>query len=117
MRTLTLVGFLIVFAGCGDTSTTSNPDASSSTDGSTSSDGNSNNDGSGGQDGAPNDSANDLGSGGDSPDETGAGPCNPNDPSTCPNGKKCCSEPTHTNPPSVYECVMPNPDGSCPLYP
>ena len=43
--------------------------------------------------------------------------CNPNIPTSCPEGKKCCSEPTHQNPPSAYVCVTPSSGGICPQQP
>jgi hypothetical protein len=42
--------------------------------------------------------------------------CNPNDPTSCGQGQKCCSEPTHKMPPSAYICVTPN-NGACPMFP
>jgi hypothetical protein len=42
--------------------------------------------------------------------------CNPNDPSSCSKGLKCCSEPTHKQPPSAFICVTPL-NGVCPQLP
>ncbi len=43
--------------------------------------------------------------------------CNPNVANSCGAGKKCCSEPTHKDPPSAYVCVTPTGNGTCPLLP
>ena len=46
---------------------------------------------------------------------TGADPsqCKP----ACGEGKLCCSEPTHMNPPSAGMCVAPSSSGTCPEQP
>ena len=76
-------------------------------------------DGASNPDGSSNDSsANDSSNGGDSSFMDDAGnTCDPNDSTTCPMGKKCCSEPTHKMPPTIYECVTPTSGGTCPLLP
>ncbi|CAN5655174.1 hypothetical protein BH09MYX1_BH09MYX1_03040 [soil metagenome] len=43
--------------------------------------------------------------------------CDPNVSLSCPEGKKCCSEPTHQNPPTAYVCVTPSGGGLCPQQP
>ncbi len=35
----------------------------------------------------------------------------------CGSGLKCCSEPTHMNPPTHDICVPPDSNGTCPAYP
>jgi hypothetical protein len=35
----------------------------------------------------------------------------------CGDSLKCCSEPTHTQPPTHDICVMPQMDGTCPQFP
>jgi hypothetical protein len=35
----------------------------------------------------------------------------------CAAGLKCCSEPTHMQPPSHDICVTPQMDGTCPQFP
>jgi len=119
---------------CGSSSSGSTA-ADASTDGSVGSDGSSQDDSAAAGDGSsPDDGATvadvsvadsgggDSGGGSDSGTGTGTGdanqtPCDPNDPSTCATGAKCCSEPTHMNPPTVYECVPPEANGACPMYP
>ena len=97
-------------------------DGSSQDDSAAAGDGSSQNDGSAAPDVGVDDSGGDSGGGSDAGTGTGTGdanqtPCDPNDPSTCAKGDKCCSEPTHMNPPSVYECVPPEANGACPMYP
>lgn len=101
---------LVICAACGDSTSTNPIDAS--LDHSSTADS--------GSDG----SAKDSSSNGDSstvdssiPYEAGSlDMCNPNDPSTCGQGQKCCSEPTHKMPPSAYICVTPN-GSACPMFP
>jgi hypothetical protein len=97
-------------------------DGSSQDDSAAAQDGSSPDDGSTVPDVSVADSGGDSGGGSDSGTATGTGdanqtPCDPNDPSTCATGDKCCSEPTHMNPPSVYECVPPEANGACPMNP
>ncbi len=42
--------------------------------------------------------------------------CDPQD-DKCATGLKCCSEPTHMQPPSQNICVTPQTDGTCPMFP
>ena len=69
-------------------------------------------------DGAVSDSSADDSSwiGDSQPDDAG-NLCDPNNPKSCPLNMKCCSEPTHKMPPSIYECVTPGTNGTCPLFP
>jgi len=113
---LILLPLSFVTAACGDTTSTPPIDASpdqavtsdAATDGSTA-------DGSVKQDGATPDATSDDSS---IPYEAGSlDQCNPNVPSSCAQGKKCCSEPTHQVPMSAYVCVTPNGNGTCPALP
>lgn len=116
MRSTWLILLSFAAAACGDTTTTPPVDASAdqavasdaAADGSTG-------DGSVKPDSAIADSAVDDSS---IPYEAGSlDQCNPNVSSSCAQGKKCCSEPTHQIPMSAYVCVTPNGNGTCPALP
>jgi hypothetical protein len=103
-------------SACGGTTSTPPIDASSdqAATGDAANDG-STGDGSVKQDGATADSSTDDSS---IPYEAGSlDQCNPNVPSSCAQGKKCCSEPTHQVPMSAYMCVTPPGNGGCPALP
>jgi hypothetical protein len=108
----------LIFAAltaCGSSST-DNTTVDASSDHASGGDGSSQDDGSTSQDGSMADSSNvgDSGTGSGDADQL---PCDPNNPATCATGHKCCSEPTHKTPPTIYECVPPQANGSCPMYP
>jgi len=114
---LILLPLFFVTAACGDTTSTppidASPDQAVTSDGSTP-DG-SKPDSSVIPDAAVADSAADDSS---IPYEAGSlDQCNPNVPSSCVQGKKCCSEPTHQVPMSAYVCVTPTGNGTCPMLP
>lgn len=115
MRSSWLLLLAFLTAACGDTTSTPPIDASpdqgvtsdAAADGSTA-------DGSVKPDGAADATVDDA----SIPYEAGSlDQCNPNVPSSCAQGKKCCSEPTHQVPMSAYVCVTPNGNGTCPALP
>lgn len=113
MRRLLLGLLALPLAACAGT--TSTPPADASTD-QVAQDGSSADASSDGS--ALQDAALDAGSDASIPYEAGSlDQCNPNAPASCTVGKKCCSEPTHQNPPSAYVCVTPMGNGMCPLQP
>lgn len=102
-----------VCIACGDTTTSNPPVDASFDDQKTTSDGST-------PDASIADASQPDGAKGDSsiPYEAGSlDQCNPNDPSSCGVGLKCCSEPTHKMPPSAYICAPPTTNGTCPMYP
>ena len=74
-------------------------------------------DSSGGDSSAGDSSIGDSGSADTAKGEAGQGDMCDLQNDMCGAGLKCCSEPTHMQPPTHNICVPPTSNGTCPMYP